>query len=206
MPTGVRAARTSDVDQIAAIQVRAWEGLYGSILATCGMALDPRALAETWGEAILRPPHSSVRVLVATQGEEVVGFAAIGPSYDPDLADAFGEVHALMVGLDHLGHGHGSRLMAACIDHLRAFGYRWAATWTLLDDQPRRAFWQSAGWGPDSARRTLGGQTSESGDESGDEATLTEVRLVVEIYLDHESETETDTEGHPPDSTSTQNA
>ena len=45
--------------------------------------------------------------------------------------------------------------MTACVDMLRQAGCSEAAVWVVLEDEPRRAFWQSAGWGPDSARRTL---------------------------------------------------
>lgn len=177
MPTGVRLARTSDVDRIAAVQVSAWERLYGPLLEAAGLTLDATVIADAWAEAVLRPPTPAMRVLVATDEEQVVGFAAIGPALDPDLAGDWGEIHALVVDVDALRRGHGSRLMAACIDHLRAGGYQSAVTWTLLDDEPRRAFWQSAGWAPDTARRTLGGSI-EGGESS---ATVIEVRLVVDI-------------------------
>lgn len=180
MPTGVRLARTSDVDRIAAIQVRTWRGLYGSLLQEAGIALEVADVAQAWATAILAPPSPTMRVLVATDGEDVVGFAAIGPSLDHDLTGDCGEIHALVVDATAVGAGHGSRLMAASIDHLRAAGYQSAATWTLLIDEPRRAFWQSAGWVPDSARRTLGG----AGDPDQETGTVTEVRLVVDISAD----------------------
>lgn len=180
MPTGVRPARSSDIDQIAEIQVQAWQDLYANLLRDTGLGLDQTSLADQWGDAVLHPPQASTRVLVATQGEEVVGFAAVGPCYDPDLGTDCGEIHALVVRTDHLRCGHGSRLMAACVDHLRSCGFRSMATWTLLDDEPRRAFWQSAGWGPDSARRTLG--LSESPVDPG--RTVTEIRLVADIADD----------------------
>jgi len=180
MPTGVRLARTTDIDDIAAIQVRAWEELYGSILGDAGLRLDRAELADQWGAAILDPPDQRARVLVATQEDLVVGFAAFGPSFDPDLAGASGEIHALVVHPDRLRQGHGSRLMAACVDHLRSAGFDAASTWTLLEDRQRRAFWQSAGWGPDSARRTLGEQAAPGMDPDAG-ASITEIRLVTSI-------------------------
>jgi GNAT superfamily N-acetyltransferase len=191
MPTGVRLARTSDVDHITAVQVHTWERLYGPLLRAAGVAVDAAALAEQWGSAILQPPHHHAGVLVATSDEEIVGFAAIGPSFDPDLGQGYGEIHALTVHPDRLHCGHGSRLMAACVDHLRSFGYRWLATWTLLDDEPRRAFWQSAGWRPDSARRVLDNHDSIGPEPSG---TVTEIRLVVALVDDMNAD-----EGDPDD-------
>ncbi|MBU6245761.1 MAG: GNAT family N-acetyltransferase [Actinomycetales bacterium] len=184
MPNGVRLARTSDVDDIAALQVAAWNSLYPDIIRSIDMTLERPAVAEAWADAILRPPSRRYRVLVATEGvsDELVGFAAIGPAQDPDLSDASGEIHALIVHPARLRAGHGSRLMASCVDHLRADGCHTAVTWTLLADEARRAFWQSAGWAPDSARRAW--DTGSSGEQDGSgspQATVVEVRLVTDI-------------------------
>ena len=146
MSAGARLARTSDVDDLVAIQMRAWTA-YGDLLPP----LDAEELAAAWGDAIVRPPSPMHRVLVAVDGPDVVGYAAIAPA-----DDAVGEVLDLVVDPAHVGHGHGSRLMAACIDHLREAGLTTAVTWLLADDEVRRRFFTSAGWGPDGASRTLG--------------------------------------------------
>lgn len=183
MPTGVRLARTSDVDDIAAVQIAAWTSLYPGIVQALETPLQATAVAEAWAEAILRPPSRNARVLVAIEGppDALVGFAAIGPAQDADASDATGEILALIVHPGRLRAGHGSRLMAACVDHLRADGCRTAVTWTLLADEPRRAFWQSAGWAPDSARRAwdTGASGAPPGGESPD--TVVEVRLVTDL-------------------------
>ena len=172
-PDSVRLARTSDVDDIARVQVRAWRASYAGILPPEVLeSLDESDIALEWGRALLRPGPD--RLLVATDGSgAVVGAASIGPSGDPDAGDdpalAPGEVGLFVIDPDARRQGHGSRLLAACVDLLVQGGHFEAVTWVPLADEARRAFLQSAGWGPDSAYRDLA---------VTDDATVREVRIV----------------------------
>jgi hypothetical protein len=51
--------------------------------------------------------------------------------------------------------GHGSRLLQACADTLRADRFVRATTWLNSNDDVRRGFLVSAGWEPDGAHREL---------------------------------------------------
>jgi len=179
MPSsGVRLARTSDVDDIAEVNVRSWRSHYSGVLpADVLAALDARDLAMSWASSILNPPIASQRVLVAVDDDRVVGYAAIGPSQDPDADATTAELLALEVDPDHVRIGHGSRLMAAAVDHLRANGMQTAVAWCALGDEPRRSFLQSTGWGPDSAFRDV----SVGYDTDGVEVLVREVRLVTDL-------------------------
>lgn len=183
-PDSVRLARTSDVDDVARVQVAAWTAAYAGVLpAEVLDALDPDEIAWEWGRALLQPgPH---RLLVALDGEGgVVGAAAVGPSADPDAAGA-GEISLLVIDPKHWREGHGSRLLQASVDHLVAGGHREAVAWVPLADEPRRAFLQSAGWGPDTAYRDR---------EVGTDV-LREVRLVTVIADEETPESQL---GSPP--------
>ncbi|MBM3688427.1 MAG: GNAT family N-acetyltransferase [Actinobacteria bacterium] len=151
---GVRLARTSDVDDVAAVQIRAWRSAYGSLLPPEVLdTLDAADIALEWGRALLMP--GAHRLLVATDDDgQVVGATSLGPSTDPDVRDV-GEIELFVVDPDQRGQGHGSRLLNACVDLLAQSGYTEAVTWIPLDDEPRRAFLLSAGWGPDGAYRDL---------------------------------------------------
>lgn len=171
-PDAVRLARTSDVDGIARAQVRAWRRAYADVLPVEALdALYEPDIALEWGRALLLP--GAHRLLVATEGstDSIVGAASVGPSIDPDLSDT-GEIELFVIDPDAWRGGHGSRLLAACIDVLVQAGFRECVAWIPLADEPRRAFLQSAGWGPDSAYRDL---------EVADGVTLREVRLVTVI-------------------------
>lgn len=183
-PAGVRLARTSDVDDVADVQIRAWRSAYGDLLpAQVADTLDPSDIALEWGRALLMP--GAHRLLVATDDSgRVVGAASVGPSADPDARGA-GEIELFVVDPDHRGQGHGSRLLNACVDLLAQSGHVDALTWIPLADEPRRAFMLSAGWGPDGAYRDL---------SVFDDEVIREVRLGTRIADD------VSPEAAPPDS------
>jgi GNAT superfamily N-acetyltransferase len=95
-------------------------------------------------------------VLVALERNRVVGFAVISPAADPDcdpLTDA--ELQELVVDPDEHGKGHGSRLLHAVVDTMRADRFTRAVTWTVADADELRKFLTEAGWGADGAHREL---------------------------------------------------
>ena len=50
-------------------------------------------MTDAWIAAIVKPPLAQHRVLVAVGDERIVGFAAVGPSGDPDaVASEDGQV------------------------------------------------------------------------------------------------------------------
>jgi GNAT superfamily N-acetyltransferase len=174
--SGVRLARTSDVDDIASVNVRSWRARLAGVLADEVLdSLDAGDLAMTWASGILNPPLPTQRVFVAADDGVVVGYAAWGPCQDPDADAVTGELLALEIDPDRTRQGHGSRLMAAAVDLARESGTMSAVAWTLLDDEPRRAFLQSAGWGPDTAYRDVSVGLGDA------ERVLREVRLVTDI-------------------------
>ncbi|MCW2862586.1 MAG: GCN5-related N-acetyltransferase [Actinoallomurus sp.] len=154
---GVRAAYPGDVGAVADIQVRAWREGYGDIIPAPALAemTDPEALGvwrERWAEAVSAPPSPRHRLLVAVDEGVITGFAAHGPSGDPDQdAATTGELLTLLVDPEHRRAGHGSRLLAATVDHMREDGCTTATTWLFAADETMRAFLVSAGWAPDGA-------------------------------------------------------
>jgi ribosomal protein S18 acetylase RimI-like enzyme len=153
----VRVGWTDDAPGIAAVQVRAWRRAYAGLLpAEVLDGLDEGEFAAAWAEALNRPQDARNRVLVALERNAIRGFAVTGPSPDPDqdpVAD--GEVSELTVDPDHTSRGHGSRLVQACADTLRADRFATALVWLNADDDARRAFLAGAGWAPDGAHREL---------------------------------------------------
>lgn len=152
-----RVAWAEDAPAIAGVQVRAWRSSYAGVLPEELLAsMEPGEVAEAWREAMLAPPDARHRVLVALEHDTVRGFAVTGPSPDPDsdpVAD--GELTEIVVDPEHRGRGHGSRLLQACVDTLRADRFVRGTTWLAGADDATRAFLETAGWGPDGAHRTL---------------------------------------------------
>ncbi|MBF4766018.1 GNAT family N-acetyltransferase [Nocardioides islandensis] len=143
----VRIAWADDAAAIAAVQARAWGSAYD---------VDPEALATAWSESLRRPGDARNRVLVALERNRVVGYAVVSPADDPDcdpVADA--ELRELVVDAGERRRGHGSRLLQAVADTLRADRFTRAVTWTSATDDDLRGFLADAGWGADSAHREL---------------------------------------------------
>jgi GNAT superfamily N-acetyltransferase len=170
----VRVAWADDAPAIAAVQARAWKS-YSELLPIAVVArIDADAFAATWREAIATPPSARHRVLVALERNTVVGFAATAPSDDPDAEPGDGEVVAFHVDPDATGAGHGSRLVSAVADTLRADGFSHARMWLIAGDDAVRGFLEPAGWAADGAHRQL--------DLTGDGiATLRQLRLQTDL-------------------------
>ena len=131
----VRVGWADDAAGIAAVQVRAWREEYVDLLpAEVLDALDPDQFAAAWQASLTSPQDARNRVLVALERNTVRGFAVTGPATDPDgdpVAD--GEISELTVDPDQTRHGHGSRLVQACADTLRADRFRTALVWLNAD-------------------------------------------------------------------------
>jgi len=151
------------------VQARAWAASYRDLLPAVP---DEAQLAQAWAQAVTSPPSPRHRVLVATAGDRVVGFAAVAPSPDADAGGSGtdAELLVLLVDPDALGRGHGSRLLNASADVLVESGTRRLRTWVPEPDADRQRFLGAAGFAADGATRVL--------DATGDgTSTLREVRM-----------------------------
>lgn len=162
----VRPARGSDAGEIARIQLSTWRVAYRRILPARVLdQLDEDWMARRWREAIETAPTSRHRVLVAVEQADqayLVGFAASGPADETALApgeaalgDDVAAVTDLLVEPRWGRRGHGSRLLAACVDLWRADDFSTAVAWAYQADLATRKFLTSAGWQPDGAVRAL---------------------------------------------------
>src|SRR3989442_3871873 len=158
----VRPARVEDAPEIARVQVETWRTAYADLLpeTVLDAATVERASSE-WSAAVGSAPTVDHRVLVAQEQRWLVGFAAFGPAEpDPDDAPAdragrTGQVHALLVEPRWGRRGHGSRLLAATVEGMRAAGMTRALVWLAEGDRASTRFFSSAGWEPDGYVRTM---------------------------------------------------
>src|SRR3954470_15738390 len=156
----VRPAREADIAEIARIQVETWHFSYADLLPAEALdALTVDAATEAWQPAVTAPPTTRHHVLVALEGEWTVGFAAFGPAEDlqPEDLDqqTTASVGPLIVEARWRRRGHGSRLMAAVVDHARGDELTRAVAWVPETDQGTREFLVGAGWAPDGLVRAL---------------------------------------------------
>lgn len=171
----VRTARPTDAPAVGLVQAFLWQQEYADVLDREVLdALTGPRFASVWRQSLEHPPSTRHRLLVACAGPQVVGYLALGPADDePGLDPA--TTGLLLDGGVHpegRGAGHGSRLLNAAVDTLRAGNDELAeiATWVLADAESTRAFLQAAGFEPDGAFRDR--VVAEDG------RTVREVRLV----------------------------
>ncbi len=154
----VRLALPAEAAQLAAIQRRGWVQQLPAELADSVLAeVDLEAMTASWHAAIVRPPLAQFRVLAAIADERVVGFAALGPSADADAEPGTdGLVAEFTIDPQAQRNGHGSRLLNACVDTLRADGFERATWWVRSTDDVLRGFLVDAGWAPDGSHQEVG--------------------------------------------------
>lgn len=165
----VRPARPEDAAEIGRIQIETWQIAYAEILPKPVLdSLTGDAAAAAWSEAISAPPSQKHHVLVALEQQWRVGFVALAP----DEQDATAVVLAPLLVEPRWGRrGHGSRLLAAAVDHARGDGATRAIAWIPEQDEASKSFLLSAGWAEDGTVRALDTGAGE----------LREIRLYTEI-------------------------
>lgn len=156
----VRLAWPSEAAAISGVQRRGWLALPPPLGESLLSGVDEATMVEAWERVIARPSDARHRVLVAVgDSGRLVGFATTGPSGDPDAEPgADGEIDQFWVDPPAQRRGHGSRLLNACADTLRADGFTRARWWVLANDVVLRRFLAVAGWEPDGATRTIGAE------------------------------------------------
>jgi GNAT superfamily N-acetyltransferase len=142
------------MEAVGAVQAAVWREAYATVLPDAALAVvTPAAFARAWTDSLANPPSGAYRLLVACAGDEVVGFAAVGPCRDPDATGIDGELLVGGVSPDARRRGHGSRLLNAAVDTAGATGFARVRTWLLDSDEATRTFLEAAGFVPDGARR-----------------------------------------------------
>ncbi|MBI1759171.1 MAG: GNAT family N-acetyltransferase [Actinobacteria bacterium] len=161
----VRPARLDDAPEIARIQLESWRIGYARWLPSTVLAgIDPGQAAARWHAAVSAPPTPRHHVLVAQEQGWRVGFAAFGPADPtgdpagaPPLVDPAGTgvLHAILVEPRWGRRGHGSRMLAATVELMRADGFGTAVAWVPEQDGATLGLLGSTGWDRDGYARTL---------------------------------------------------
>ncbi len=128
------------------VHYRSWQETYDGLI-------DPNYLATVTLEKCTsianRFPDN---VLVAKDGDRVVGFAAYGSYRDNTLPD-HGEIYALYVLREYQGRGLGYRLMCAAMKNLSK--YPSVALWVLKGNEKAIRFYQKYGYIFDGMEETV---------------------------------------------------
>jgi len=182
LAASVRLAWPDEASDIASLQRRSWAVQWPADLAELMLnAVSLADMVDTWRQAIEKPPEATFRVLVATDGQRVVGFATTMPNQDEDAdRSTEGAIDQFVVDPAAQHQGHGSRLLNACADTLRADGFVRAGCWVNAADDAFRRFLTAAGWAADGATREIGPE-----DES---VRLKQVRLHTDLAAEDDAD------------------
>lgn len=150
--SSVRPATVDDGRVIADLQLSVWRQAYATVLPAAALALDPAEHAAAWTERIARGGP----VLLAVEGAEPVGFAALSSTFDPhNLLEPLGEIEVLHVEPRWGRRGHGGRLLVSAGAELRRRGAHIGRWWIPQVDAAMTRFVTAAGWAEDGVRREL---------------------------------------------------
>jgi GNAT superfamily N-acetyltransferase len=157
----VRPAVAADAAAVARVQAETWRTAYRDVLPAAALdAWDTADAEASWSASLTAPPTPAHGVLVALDGNQVVGFAAYGPpelepGEQPDPAGPTTELAVLLVEPRWGRRGHGSRLLAAVADSAARTGASRLTAWVPERDSVTAGFLESAGWARDGWWRTL---------------------------------------------------
>lgn len=150
--SSVRPATVDDGRVIADLQLSVWRQAYATVLPPAALDTDPAEHAAAWAGRI----EQGGPVLLAVEGGEPVGFAAIGTTFDPqNLLEPVGEIEVLHVVPRWGRRGHGGRLLVSAAAELRRLGARSGRWWIPEVDTATTRFLTAAGWAEDGVRREL---------------------------------------------------
>ena len=152
----VRPARPEDAERVARVQLSTWRTAYADLLPAEALDVPEVQAAALWLGAVENPPTPQHRLLVALERADLVGFAASGPASDEGLDPTTTvELLTLLVEPRWGRRGHGSRLVAASVEHWRGAGFTTGVAWAWERDPVTRSFLTGSGWEPDGASRGL---------------------------------------------------
>jgi ribosomal protein S18 acetylase RimI-like enzyme len=138
----VRPATTSDAKAIAEIHVATWQAAYKDLMPEDHldkMTLEKRQ--SYWREAI---EYSEPQLLVATDGDQLVGFVAYDRSRDAKTPSTMGEIWAINVAPAHWRKGVGLALWDGARDGLKEEGCTQVTLWVLLRNERALEFCEHA--------------------------------------------------------------
>jgi ribosomal protein S18 acetylase RimI-like enzyme len=142
MVVTVREATLEDAEVIAIVDIASHQAAYGDIFNHDDPSRrDFEPVVAKWQNvfSLDRESRPARVVLVAVEGQEIVGYSTLGHSRDED-AQALGEVLTMYVAPERWRHGIGHQLMRSAIGWLRERHFEAATLWVLEENERARAF------------------------------------------------------------------
>src|ERR1700733_8556616 len=163
----IRSASTADAAQISGVQRDSWLAAYQGIIAH---EIIDRVTAPDGGARVRQVFRTRPwqRMVVAADGQEIVGYASFGPELDvfapwphpmspAGRQGEVGELYALYVHPDWWSTGTGRSLMDHVLAKVSRAGFPNVMLWVLERNARARRFYERAGFRPDGASHVLDG-------------------------------------------------
>lgn len=140
----VRPAQPTDAAQIAQVRIDAWRATYRGMIPDAYLdAMNLSDSAAFWARILASgSPHASV--YVATEGDEIVGFAAANRR-DPPKLDFDAELSAIYLASGYKRRGIGRLLVSAVAASQRERGATGMLTWVIAQNKDAREFYETLG-------------------------------------------------------------
>jgi GNAT superfamily N-acetyltransferase len=162
----VRPATLRDAKTVAEIHVASWQASYKGIVPDEHLrTLSVEKRQAFWREAI---EFCEPQLLVATEGNQIVGFVGFDRSRDKGTPSTTGELWAIYVKPDRWGTGVGLALWDAARDGLQEEGCTRVTAWMPLRNERALRFHELAGF----KRELTSAKTTEIGGSKVEEIRL----------------------------------
>jgi len=163
----IRSASTADAAEISGVQRDSWLAAYQGIIAH---EIIDRVTAPDGGARVRQVFRTRPwqRMVVAADGQEIVGYASFGPELDvfapwphpispAGQRGQVGELYALYVHPAWWSTGTGRALIDHVLAKVSRAGYPCVMLWVLERNARARTFYERAGFRPDGASHVLEG-------------------------------------------------
>ncbi|WP_033279380.1 GNAT family N-acetyltransferase [Streptomyces sp. NRRL F-525] len=148
-PLRIRPMTLADCDRVSEIRVLGWQFAYRGLMPQPFLdALSAAADAER-RRARFAESDGSVLNLVASVGDEIIGWAALGPYREGELRTEDAELYALYLDPKHVGTGAGRALMQEALRRAAALGHDHVYLWVVRGNARARRFYERAGFRAD---------------------------------------------------------
>lgn len=145
-PVVIRNSTIDDASRIAEIQVDSWRAAYQGLIPDSYLQrLRAEQRVQTWRRFVGDPDSP---LLVATQGDEVIGFCHVSPSRNGDSQNA-PEIVAIYVDPSCWRKGVGQALCQSALSFAQERGFGIVTLWTLSGNHAAQRFYEAMGFHSD---------------------------------------------------------
>ena len=143
----IRTAVSNDAPAIAHVHVASWQSAYKGQLPDAILDnLSVERRQQYWQQEI---HEGGTAVFVAEVAGQVVGFANVGASRDPDATKAVGEIYAIYLLATFWRQGIGKKMMQAGLNELVRRNCSSTMLWVLKSNQRTINFYTGMGFSLD---------------------------------------------------------